>query len=239
MTIKYLSLLMIAVLLLASCDEGRIGKEEYVAGVEGNTVEVIGTLSGIGNWASGYHVVIAGFNGTSDYPIVSKSLPVSGNDGDELTVTMGGITSEVNTIELCVINRLRQRVVTFASIQYSEDTDETITMDVGTMDVGMYSGIQQGIFNRTCVTCHGASAGSPAANLDLREGESYSYLVDVPSTVVEDCMRVASGSAEESILYQILTTDVSASWGIDHSQLVSTTVGKSLIEDWINNGAQP
>lgn len=234
------SILAALLFLLAACDDGRIEKLEYVSDREGRTVELTGSFTGLNSWANGYHVEIGGFDGTSDYPIISKSLPVSGSEGGQMTVSMDGVTSAVTSLELCVVNRLRQRVVTFARVDCSEEDGDVITMDVGSMDVGMFSGVQQGIFNRTCASCHGSSAGTPAGGVDLRDVErSYASLVGQPSTLVGGSMRVNPGNAEESVLYQLLTTDISSSWRIDHSQMVSTSVEKNLVRDWINEGANP
>ena len=44
-----------------------------------------------------YSVVVAGFDDESDYAIVSKVVPVSESDNDEIQLTMSGITDEVTT----------------------------------------------------------------------------------------------------------------------------------------------
>ena len=46
-------------------------------------------------------------------------------------------------IELCVINRIRERVVTFARVDCSETAEDTIRMDVGEQQVGMFQAVQQ------------------------------------------------------------------------------------------------
>lgn len=56
---------------------------------------------------------------------------------------MTGVSDKVTTIELCVINRLRKRVISFRSMDDLTAVDDTILMDVGTVDAGMYHGIQE------------------------------------------------------------------------------------------------
>ena len=116
-------------------------------------------------------------------------------------------------------------------------TADTTFMEVGTIDVSMYHTIQQQVFDKTCTACHGGSA-KPAAELNLLTGESYEDLVNQPSTIVNDVLRVKPRNAKESILHQILNTNISSSWGIDHSQMVTSSNILTLIDNWIDDGAQ-
>ena len=66
----------------------------------------------------------------------------------------------------------------------------------------------------------------------------YEDLVNQPSTIVNDVLRVKPRNAKESILHQILNTNISSSWGIDHSQMVTSSNILTLIDNWIDDGAQ-
>ena len=143
----------------------------------------------------------------------------------------------VTTIELCVINKLRKRVISFQSMDDLTAVDDTILMDVGTVNVGMYHGIQEKVFNTTCAHCHGGSS-SAAANLYLTEGKSYEALVNRPSKKVDGMLLVKPGSAQESVLHTLLNTTISSTWGYDHSKEIVSSPILTLIDDWINNGAQ-
>ena len=182
-------------------------------------------------------MVVAGFDDESDYAIVSKVVPASESDNDEIQLTMSGITDEVTTVELCVINKLRKRIVSLVAMECTEIAD-TILMDAGTDDASMYNAIQQKIFNATCTACHGLST-TPGGGLNLLEGHSHADLVNRASTTVDGKMRVMPGNASESVLHLILGTDISSDWRIDHSQMITSSDMQSLIGNWIDDGAQP
>lgn len=236
---KYILFFALALLVtgLTSCDDGRIYENTGFVPREGRVLKLSGKFSGIDKWSEGYSIVVAGFDDESEYAIVSKVIPTPETDGGEVEVVLSGISEEVTEIELCVINRLRKRVVTFQTIEDFTATADTTFMEVGTIDVSMYHTIQKEVVDRTCITCHGGSS-QPAAGLNLLTGESYGNLVNQPSTIVNDVLRVKPGNAKESILHQILSTDISASWGIDHSQMVTSSNILTLIDNWIDDGAQ-
>ena len=202
---------------------------------EGRTLKMSGKINGISKWPDGYSVVVAGFNDESEYAVVTKTIPAV--EDDEIQVTMTGVSDKVTTIELCVINKLRKRVISFQSMDDLTAVDDTILMDVGTVNVGMYHGIQEKVFNTTCAHCHGGSS-SAAANLYLTEGKSYEALVNRPSKKVDGMLLVKPGSAQESVLHTLLNTTISSTWGYDHSKEIVSSPILTLIDDWINNGAQ-
>lgn len=236
---KYILFFLLLILLvgLHACDEGRIYANAVIATGEGRTVKMTGRISGVDKWSGDYSVVVAGFDDESDYAIVSKVVPVSEADNDEILLTMSGITDEVTTVELCVINKLRKRIVSLVSMECTEIAD-TIVMDAGTVDASMYNAIQQKIFNATCTACHGLST-TPGGGLNLLEEHSHADLVNQPSTSVDGMMRVVPGNAQESILHLILGTDISAEWRIDHSRMITSPEMQSLVSNWIDDGAQP
>lgn len=236
---KYILLFAFGLLItgVTSCDDGRIYENTGIVPREGRVLKLSGKISGVSKWSEGYSVVVAGFNDESDYAVVSKVIPISETDGDEVQVLLAGISEEVTEIELCVINRLRKRVVSFQKIDDFTATTDTTLMEVGTIDVGMYHTIQQQVFDKTCTACHGGSE-RPAAGLVLLQGKSYSYLVNKPSVFVEGLSRVTPNNAKESVLHQILNTNISSNWGIDHSQMITSSNMRTLIDSWIDNGAQ-
>lgn len=226
--------------LLSSCDEGRIPEKDIVSTEEGRVAKLSCNITGLSAWPSGYNVVVAGFNESSPYAITAMNISsVSVKEGEDVDLVLSGISDEVTTIELCVINRLRKRIVSFSSTE-ALDTSDTIRIDVGALDVSMYNAIQQSVFTPSCAACHGSAAGTPSGNLYLTEGNSYASLYDVNSTKVDNLKRVSPGSAGESVLYQVLTTNLSADWHYDHSLLLDDSDDLvTLIEDWIDSGARP
>lgn len=225
-------LIIIFTFVCASCDDGRIYEENVSLPEEGRVVKLTGLLSGAGNWSSGYTVVIAGFNDESDYAVIAKAVPAA----DTREVVLSGISEEVTKLELCVISRLRKRVVTFRTFDCPVTAD-TIRVEAGTLNVGMYAAIQDRLFNTTCANCHGASTQA-AAGLFLTEGKSHAALVGQPSLKVPGELLVEPGKASRSVLYQALFTDLSAGWNYDHTKEVLSSEMEDVLEDWIDDGAK-
>ena len=221
--------------LCGACDEGRIYEEVSEAQQEGRVAKLTGDFSDVAQWADGYSVVLAGFEEDNEYAVVAKALPLT--DGP-LEMSLGGISEKVTQGKLCAVNRLRKEVLEFQSVECADVTTDTIRLEVGALSVGMLDGIQQQLLDKRCVACHGGST-SAAAGLHLTKERSFSALVDQPATTVPGAKRVEPGQAEGSVLYDILSTDMSAAWGIDHSGMLSATpVMLTLIKDWINCGIE-
>lgn len=219
-------------LLFFSCDDGRIYEEVIVLPEEGRVVKLTGQLTGAANWSSGYNVVVAGFDDTKDYAIITKAVPMT----ECKEVILSGINDEVTRIELCVVNRLRKRILSYETFDCPVTAD-TIRLDVGTKDLGMYATLQSQLFNTTCANCHGASTHA-AADLYLTEGKSYDALVNQPSMKVTDKFLVSPGDADESVLYQTLATNISVTWNYDHTKEVLSDSWLDVLEDWIDDGAK-
>ena len=224
--------MVLTVLLFFSCDDGRIYEEEAVLPEEGRVVKLTGMLTGAENWSSGYNVVVAGFDDTKEYAIITKAIPAS----ECREVVLSGISDEVTRIELCVVNRLRKRILSYETFDCPVTAD-TIRLDAGTKDVGMYASLQSQLFNTTCANCHGASTHA-AAGLYLTEGKSYDALVGQPSVKVSGKQLVSPGDADESILYQTLATHISTAWNYDHTKEVLSDAWLDVLEDWIDDGAK-
>lgn len=217
--------------LAASCDDGRLYADRLILPEEGRVVRLTATLDGLDTWADGYSVVLAGFGEGSDYAVIAKSVQAA--DDGTVDITMSGVAEEVTTLEVCAINRIRKRVATYYELDCSTLADDTLRIDAGRLDVGMFATIQQDIFDRTCTGCHGEGRW-----LDLSAGASHATLVGQPSTVFEGRTRVLPGHAAESVLYTILTTDESANLATDHrTQFTLSDEQFALIEDWIDGGA--
>ena len=114
---------------------------------------------------------------------------VSPDANSNVSLTLPNIGSEVKTIELCVTNRLRKRVLTYQSLDAASISGDTLYMEAGQVDVHMYAAIQENIFDKTCAQCHGGST-SPAAGLYLTADKSHANLVNQPSTEVAGGIRV-------------------------------------------------
>lgn len=221
-----------------SCDDGRIYEKEVILPQEGISFQLSGQLKGVDSWPENYTVCVAGFTEESDYAVLSKVI-APGN-GDEVQVVLSGIKEEVSQVELCVTNRLRKRIVTFArmSAEALHEAGALAALDVGTLDVGMFTALQQELFNASCIACHGAN-GHAARGLFLTEEKSYQALVGQASQVQEGMLLVSPGKASESLLPRLLREEGLVQHS--HTDLLDAkrkSVLLTLISDWIDAGAK-
>lgn len=220
--------ILIAALALTGCDEGRIYGDYLPDDRSGLSahVEIVNAL-GVDRWFSGYSLAVAGFIPGSEYALISKNLEL--DDAGCCDVTLSGIPPEAQTIELCVVDRLRRRVAVFQSVRVGSDELSLICRGA---DLSPEAAIQSEIFNTTCINCHGG-ANFAAGNLNLTEGCAFQELVGQPSVKEPGRLRVAQGAPEESVLYQILSGNGSAAWSYDHSVEITASEKLDLIKNWI------
>ncbi len=196
-------------LYMAGCDDGRIYDEAGGQILESGFSAIIeGDIAGCDDYQddSKYSVAVAAFKEGDSFAAVSK--PVA--DGVQ-EISIANIPNDVSTVELCVINRLRERVFTFLSEDVAGIASNQIIMNAGKINVGKFPTVESKIFSTTCSQCHGAT-GYSAAGLSLMPEEAYSMLVEEESTVVEGGCRVVPGNAAASTLWQAVATDISAGW---------------------------
>ncbi len=232
---KHLTLLAAALLCLASCDEGRLYNDLVVAEQEGGSARLTTTVAGLESWPEGYTAALAGFADGNEYALVSKNID-GGVSDCTVNIVLSGIPPEVSTVELCVLDRLRRKVASFAAVDYIAGSD-TLQLTPLSVNLSMYGAIQREIFNTTCIQCHGGSNFS-AAGLNLTEGLSYDQLVGVASVKMPALRRVEAGESGASVLYMILESECSATWNYDHSVEVLRQEKLDLIKNWIDSGAK-
>lgn len=223
-------------LSFCSCDDGRI-YDEGSGNVEGFTVKLRGTLTGLDTWPENYSIVLAGFKSGSEYRVIAKDIPVA-NEGRHATVEMSGVGSDVQTVELCALDRFGERVATFLS-QPAEGVRDELVIDVGEKDVSAFAAIQTLLLDNSCTGCHGA--GGAGIGLDLRAGNSYGALVNMPSKKVGGRKLIEPGNASASVFSQVIQTDVSKDWKMNHSDMLNkerTALLREFIDRWINDGAK-
>lgn len=222
---------LLAAMMAAGCDEGKIYPDERESTEKGLTLTLTGTFEGCAGYEnSDYGIVVAAFREGEDFAVVSRPLA----DGDN-ELTLKNIDASVSSAEICVISRLRERIVTIASMPIVASESREVHFDAGRMDVRPFFIINHNILATSCVQCHGAT-GTSAATLNLTATESYRNLVNAPSTVMKGEVRVQPGDASASTLWQALATDMSESWKFDHSNLL-TPEKSGFIKEWIDNGA--
>lgn len=223
-----------ATLALPACDDGPIERAESRPSYSGFTAKLTGKVYGTESWPEYYQVVLAGFD-DSEYA-TAQALITPDAEGNVVR-TLPNLGSNVQTVELCVTNTLRRRVLTFESVDISALKGDTIYLNVGEVDADMFNCIQSEIFNNSCAHCHGET-GNAAGGLYLTEGRSYAELVGQPSLSVPDSTRVIPGNAEWSILHQILQSDEMLNLPVTHGDLLNSTELR-LIDEWIDAGAKP
>ena len=225
-----------------SCDSGDIEEQSYATTEKGYTVKLTAVLSGVDSWESKYSVSLAGFTAGDNYAQVVRTIPNTTPDNTRVELVFTNIGDNINTVELAITNRLRERIITIASINMDDYTDEkdTIRLDAGVIDVSRFGALQKGLFDRACIQCHGGNGGAGAASLNLTEGHSYAQLVNKASTRKEGMMRVASSNAENSLLHQILADGGENLLHVNHTEILSNQFRENLnevrqlIDEWIN-----
>lgn len=239
----FITLSLFALTVLASCDDGSIEKKDQTT-TGGKVVKAEGTVTGLDTWPLHYNVAVAGFtesNATESMPYADISKIMTVDENGHASIVLSNIASGVTDIEVCTLNSLRQRIVTFSSLDISNEPEgDTIRYDFGTIDASMLAGIQTGIFNASCTACHGAN-GTSAAGLNLTDGHSYADLVNQHSTQLPEQYRVLPNDTANSVLWQVIYGNASASWPMNHADMLNKDRASGLLQmlaDWIVNGAQ-
>ena len=235
--------LLLCSLTFAACDSGDIVEKATTDELNGHTVKLSVSVAGMSDLNEKYSLALATFKSGDNYALTAYGIPATTKDHELVSVVAPNIDGDVSTVELAVINLLRQRIMTLASINMDDyaDATDTIRLDAGAVNVAMFNLIQQRIFNMSCIQCHGGHGGSGAANLNLTEGKAYDNLVDVPSTRKEGRFRVVSGTASQSLLHQILAEGGEDILHYNHTEVLSSQfkndVGpvRTFIDDWINS----
>lgn len=231
-----LLLVLVSMLPVCSCDEGRLYEEDAVASQEGGTVRFRAGIAGADTWTADYTLAVAGFAEGNEYALISKNIGSGAADGScDLVLT--GIPEEVTSIELCALDRLRRRVAVFASADY-RITRDTVVVDRPEVDLSMARAIQREILDPTCVQCHGRS-NHAAAGLDLTESGSFASMISVPSVKLPGMNRIEPGRSDSSVFYLILSGNLTSDWNYDHSVEVVRQEKLELIRNWIDGGANP
>ncbi|MBO4730105.1 MAG: hypothetical protein J5593_01375 [Bacteroidaceae bacterium] len=221
-------------LMLCACDDGHIDEPSYTTTTDAYTIQIKGTFQHINTWSSPYTVAAACFDDESPYSLTLTPL------ADTSQITLTNVPTTAKTVEIAVVNTLRKRIATIYTYQISEPQPfkDTIKIDVGNLDVGIYNAINQFVFQgNSCSQCH--SAQSPAASLDLTAANAYQNLVGAQATKDKNGTRVVAGDATNSYLYKVIT-EGDANVGYSHPALFTNETYSpfiNIIRNWINNGA--
>ncbi len=221
-------------MMLCACDDGHIDEPSHTATTDAYNILIKGTFQHINTWSSPYTVAAACFDDESPYSLTLTPL------AETSQITLANVPTTAKTIEIAVVNNLRKRIATIYTYRISEakPSKDTIRIDVGNLDVGVYNTINQFVFQgNNCSRCH--SSQSPAANLDLTAANAYQNLVGKQASKDKNRTRVVASNAANSYLYKVIT-EGDANVGYSHPALFANETYSpfiDIIRNWINNGA--
>ena len=227
---------------MCSCDDGHVDDPVFENTEDSYNVEITGKFQSLNTWRGTYSVAAACFNDESNYSLIQKVLPSSTEDTVQV-LKLSNVPINAKTVEIVVTNTLRKRIATLYSypIPYNQRYSDTIKIDVGTLNVGMFGSINQFIFQGTgtnCARCH--SAERPTANLDLTAAHAYNSLVNAPAEKDPSKLRVKPGDAEGSFLYKVIS-EGDENVGYSHVGLFTDDTYApflDIIKAWIDGGAK-
>lgn len=242
MGMKNLLILLALALALAACDSGDIQEKTVAVSNSGKTVKLTAMLNGVSTWGGEKTLALAGFSDQSNYAVVQRAIPSATADSTRVEVVLSSLGTGIRTVELVLSNKLRERLITLASVDLNDYEDygpkDTIRLSLDTLDVSLYGCLQRGLFDKACTQCHGAT-GRAAGRLNLMAGLSHGNLVDVPSTQKEGYIRVKTGDPANSLLHLILNEGGEQLLHYNHTEVLSSqfksnlTQVRELIDEWI------
>lgn len=225
---KILFILLYPFLLIA-CDDGNICPKEK-EDVSGTSATIQIRFSGQEAWPQAYKLVFAGFGTDTEVPLISKIIPKPGSDSTLITITLNGLTSEIKTLNISLLNKGRSLIQHFYSFTLPE-TLENISLPIEEVDLADLTRVQKQVFAPYCTRCHGAG-NHAAADLDLTEGNSRTSLINMPSAIEPaGTFRVVPGKPAKSFLYKVLLADCIE--GYNHTDVLPDEELLTLIETWI------
>jgi hypothetical protein len=97
----------------------------------------------------------------------------------------------------------------------------------------------QPIWEIRCANCHVNHSGSPSAQLDLNEEESWAALYNMPSLIAEGRLMVRPGDPDASFLLEKLRCEQpQAGERMPRGRLPIPLAEQALVRDWIAQGAR-
>lgn len=220
---------LLSLLVFAACDSGNIYPKEISFEQDGLVAKLTGEISGFDQWPEEYDLVLAAFGKDSPYSIVQKHV----SPGSPLV--LDNISPQASTIELAIVDRLRERIVTFDKVEVTDamrkNERDTLRLEVSKVDAGMFSTLKRVVFveKGECSRC-------------LLPEHAYAALVNHTATVDPTQTRVVPGDADHSFLVRVLTPGNSGlTHYADHPNILNNEQDLKyfkLLKDWINHGAK-
>ena len=193
---KHFSFLLLLLPMLTACDSGDV-HEVYRQTSSGRTAQL--TASDVTEWEDlpeGYNLALAAFGSTSQYALGQRILSASDIENGRLRVVLSQLSDTVSTVELCVTNTLRKKVLSLQSQDAAaQPANDTIRLECLLKALTTASCLQTGFFDEACIRCHGGGNQS-ARGLNLTAGHSVEMLVNVPSASHPETLRVSGGAPD-------------------------------------------
>ena len=237
------STLCVICMATVSCDDGHVDDPVFQHNTEGYNVQITGTFRSQNTWTGNYSVVAAAFDEESDYSLIQKVLPSSATDDVQEIVKLSNIPAQSTTIEIAIVNSLRKRIATIYRYEIPDtyDSKDTIRIDVGELNVGMFATINNCVLQGTSTNCSMCHRGkNAAANLDLTPENAYASIVNVPAEKRNTMMRVLPYDASNSFFYKVITE---GDENVSYSHLGFFAEEKyaafiDIVKAWIDSGAK-
>lgn len=237
--VLYLLFLLLVLLMLSACDSGDV-HEVYRRATTGRTALLTGPIDEWEELPEGYNLALAAFGSSSQYALGQRILSSSDVENGRLRVALSELSDTVHTVELCVTNTLRKKVMSLQRLEMaSQPPQDTVRLESALRALTAAACLQKGLFDEACIRCHGGGNQS-ARGLNLTEGHSMAMLVNVPAASHPELLRVAGGNPEESLLHRILAESGQDVLHVNHVEIlhklgVDTDVLRTFIDEWIKS----
>lgn len=224
---------------LAACDEGRIYPDTSYSEGTGRTLKFNVAFDHIDRWPSveRYRICVAGYKDGAVTPATYSDISHI-EPGQPLTITLKNVDREVTTAALS-ITTLSHRLVYNIFAERIPVAESRELNAKGLRMEGLFSYVQEGIFDERCISCHGD--GRKSAGLDLTRGNSYDMLVGRASVTGGGSTLVEPGDADISYISSILeNAELPANaGGLNHVTTVMLDNDMLLLlREWINSGSE-
>lgn len=220
---------------LSSCDEGKIYPEEisHYKTYANLTVDLKGEKA----FPQKELLVLAGFGDDETTPITTAVIPEP-TSAHNIVKARLGLKGDEKYISICIVTKGTTRSVVYEFYRYdlASVPDEEISLPITELDLSPFDRVQNQIFNKNCIACHGGSTGA-AGKLYLTEGKSYENLVNrVAPLSKEGKVFVKPGEPDDSFILDVLSSDIVA---YNHSDIFASMPEYLLLmRSWIEEGAK-
>ncbi len=224
-------------LVCIGCDSGDIYPDDIT---EEETVNLAASFDfkGLESFPSGdYNLILGAFenNKAAAVNYVRLSKPLTGT---KVEVSLANVSAEAETIKLYLATSSNQVVYTFYQRTINSSSGNNIVIPEQKIHLSTLNRLQNQLFTRRCVSCHGTQAHEPSAGLDLGPEHCYANLINIASTSKPGTIRVIPNDSENSFITHVLTEE--SALPFNHVQFLGANLKEddlTLLREWIKDGA--